>query len=324
MRSFDLRGKISAALLCLSVGPFFAGMAQGQTVIANIQVPGFVGPGAVDPIAHKVYLPTGSFVTVIDEKTNKLAGLITLPTNWPAVAVALNPITSRLYVGAENGGLFIVNTRTLATVGSINVNATSMVINLLTNKIFVSDFESNLYVIDGYTNNIETTIPINFIQNIALNPLTGRVYAAQDLFPGEVTVVDGYSNKIVATVAAGGDLSFSVALDLAHDRFYTADQFGTVSVFNGRTNKLETTITVPGQPVDVQFDEVGRKLYVTDVSGNELYVIDTVKDKVTGGVSVGPGAEYATLDEIRGLLYVGTSGSDPNVPTSNVAVVKIR
>ncbi len=49
MRSFDSRGEISAALVCPRVGLFFASMAHGQTVIANIQVPGFVGPGVADP-----------------------------------------------------------------------------------------------------------------------------------------------------------------------------------------------------------------------------------------------------------------------------------
>ncbi len=321
------------AAACLSAA------VNAQRVIATIPVADFVGGGAVDPLAKLAYLPTGvdnngaSQVTVVNERTQTIAGYITLLTDWPAVSAALNYETGLLYVGTEFGGLFVVNPRTEATVASVNVNAASVAVNSATNKIYVSDFGQNLYVVDGATNSIDTTVSIQGIENITVNPFTNRIYAAVDFNPGMVAVVDGKTNQVVAEPKAASGLSFGVAVDPFRDIFYSSDTnqlstsgTGTVSVYNGRTNTLTASTTLEGFPASVVEDPVTFTVYASNFPENTVDIIDGAKHTLIDSVAVGSQPQYLTDDPINKLLYVGCQGpNDANgLPTYVLYVIRTR
>jgi len=300
-------------------------------VIANIPVPGFVGQGQSDPITGKAYIPVSTGVAVVDEKTNTVETVITVATNWTITAAAINPLTNLLYVGAQSGGMFVVDARTHRTVGFVNVNAVSIDLDPITNTIYASDFSSTLYVVNGKTNAVETSIPISGIQNIAVNPVTNRIYAAQENLPGNVIVIDGKNNQIVATVAAGGDLSVGVAVDPIHNLFYSSEEFGlnfnqtasTATAYDGKTNTQTAVVQIPGQAGSLVVNPLTQKIYVAGSTDNELNAIDGKTNKLTGNLAVGTNPQYETIDSLRGLVYVGTEDtSDPNNLTGNLAVVK--
>jgi DNA-binding beta-propeller fold protein YncE len=318
MRS--LLGKLTLPTLLVCLAPCAATAASAQTILATLPVPGFPGQGDVDPIAQKAYIPTGAGsnavtqVTVIDEKTNTISNVITVPSDWQAVTATLNAANGLLYIGAESGGLYIVNPKTDAVVGFINVPAASVAINPITNTIYVSDFTSDLYVIDGATDNIVTSLVINGIQNIAVNPVTNRIYAAvEDFSPGYVAVVDGNTNQQIAMVAAGSGLTFGVAVDPVRNLFYSFEQFGTVTVYDGRTNTQITAIPIPGQPSGLAVDPITRTIYVSDSADNTVDVVNGNTNQITGSFAVGSGPEYLTDDPFHKLLYVGNgSGTQVN------------
>lgn len=313
--------------------------ANAQRVIAKIPVADFVGGGAVDPVAHRAYIPTGaadngtvSQVTVVDERNQKIAGYITLPTDWPAVSVALNERTGLLYVGTEFGGLFVVDRRTGETVASINVNAASVAVNSFTNKIYVSDFDQNLFVVDGASNMIDTMIPIQGIENIAVNPYRNRIYAAVDFNPGMVAVVDGRTNQVIAEPKAASGLSFGVAIDPFRDRIFSSDTnqlsnsgTGTVSVYDGRTNKLIASVSVEGYPALVVEDPITSIVYASNTPKNTVdFRNDKLREEKIRSIAVGLQPQYMTDDPINKLLYVGCQGpNDANgFPTYVLYVIK--
>ncbi len=290
---------------------------------------GFPGQGVYDNATQETYVPTGtnasgtSEITVINKK-NVVVKTFTLPTNWGAVTAALNPITRKLYVGAEDGGLFVLNPKTGVLIGYVNVSAVSVVVNQFTNKVYVSDFVGTLNVIDGATDNIIKSIPVNGIENIAINPVTNRVYAAQDYFPGQVTVINGQSDTILTTVQAGSGLTFSVTVDPLTNTFYSSEELGTVTVYDGKTNQRKAVIAIPGQPATVICDPSEKKAYVTDSADNKVYIIDTKTNTVTGGLTVGATPQYMTIDSVHDLLYVGNTGqTDANGnPVFSLSVIK--
>lgn len=221
-----MRARILTMIFLLAAACLSA-TANAQSVIATIPVEDFVGGGAIDPLAKLAYIPTGNYngttsqVTVVNEETQTISSYITLATDWPAASAALNYKTGLLYVGTEFGGLFVVNPKTGATVAFVNVNAVSVAVNSVTNKIYASDFDQYLYVVDGATNTIDTMVNIQGIENITMNPLSNRIYAAVDFNPGEVAVVDGKTNRVVAEPTAASGLSFGVAVDPFRDIFYS-------------------------------------------------------------------------------------------------------
>ena len=212
-------------------------------------------------------------------------------------------------MGTQVGGLFVVNAKTGATVAVVNVNAVSVAMNPVTYKIYASDFNSTLYVIDGATNNIETTMNVNSIDNIAVNPFTNRIYSAiQNFIVGGVAVIDGTTNQVIAQPPAGSGLSFSVAVDPIKNDFYSAEQFGTAIVYNGRTNTQVKAIAISGHPSGLADDPFTHTLYVSNYQTNSVDVINASTYAVTSEVAVGLQPEHMTDDAANELLYVGCQG----------------
>src|ERR1700680_877060 len=138
------------------------------------------------------------------------------------VAVAVNPLTNKIYVGSCGGGDTCGGVVTVvdgATYPTTPVNARSghifsLAINQVTNTIYAAgasyfSLSGFLTVINGATN---TTAVINVGYEpsaIAINPVTDQIYVANSCgndssctSGGTVTVIDGATQN-TATVSAG-------------------------------------------------------------------------------------------------------------------------
>jgi DNA-binding beta-propeller fold protein YncE len=336
-----MRRRIQTVSLFLATACLSAA-AHAQTVIATIPITAYAGGGAVDPKAKLAYIPTGtndantnpsSQVTIVDEKTQTIAGYITFDSEWQAVSAALNYRTGLLYVGLEGGGLYVVNPKTRETVGYVNVPAACVAVNSETNMVYVSDFDQNLYAIDGATNTIVADVTVQGIENIAVNPRTNTIYAAVDFNPGKVAVVDGRTNQIIAEPTAASGLTFGVAVDPFRNIFYSSDTnqlsssgTGTVSVYNGKTNTLTTSVTEDGYPALVVEDPVTFTVYASNYPEGTVDIIDGATNTQTGSVTVGADAQYMTDDPVNKLLYVGCQGPNTSegYPTYLLYVIKTK
>ncbi len=120
-------------------------------------------------------------------------------------------------------------------------------------------------------------------------------------------------------MTAGGDLTFSVGVDYVHNLVYTADQLGTVSVIDGKTNTLKATISTGGQPGYLSVDSARRRIYVDNTSNglSAVQVINGANDKVIDTIPIPGGPNYSDIDPFRGLLYVTTLGPDVYVIKTN-------
>lgn len=318
MSTVSLQGKLSLAASVFCLLPLSITPAYAQRIIAAIPVP-YASDVAVNPVTARAYLPVASGVDIVSELTNTVIGFIPISSPSGPEEVAVNPITSRLYVTTSQS-LFVVDTLTHQVVTSVNVPAVAVAVNIATNKIYADDFNDNVYVIDGATNNLLKDIPFpEGVENLAVNPVTNRIYVAEDLFPGKVGVINGANDTVITTVSAGGDLTFDVGVDYIHNIVYTADEFGTVSVIDGRTNTLTDTITVGGQPGTLSVDSQHRRIYVDNNSNglSAIQVINGANNKLIDTVSIPGGPEYSDIDPYRGLLYVTTLGPDVYVVKTN-------
>jgi len=318
MPALSFQGKVALAAAAFCLLPFSTTLASAQKIIAAIPIPNATDV-AINPVTELAYIPSGSAVAIVSEKTNTVLGYALIESAYGPEEVAVNPLTNRLYVTTSQA-LYVVDTTTNLVVATVNVPAVGVAVNIATNKIYVSDFESNVYVIDGKTNNLLKDIQFpEGVENLAVNPVTNRIYVAEDLFPGKVGVINGATDTILTTVNAGGDLTFSVGVDYVHNLVYTADQLGTVSVIDGKTNTLKTTITTGGQPGYVSVDSLRNRVYV-DNTGNGLsaiQVINGANDKIINTVSIPGGPNYSDIDPYRSRLYVTTLGPDVYVLKTN-------
>lgn len=309
MRISAKKPGVVLAATCLAILRTCTQGASAQTVIATIPLAGSPGGIGVDPVAQKIYVAEGPQVQVIDEKTNTPVASFTINTNWAITDVKPNPATGLIYVAAQNGGMWVVDPKTYQPITMVNVNAVTLAVNPATNTIFASDFNNTLWAVDGKSNTIVTQISINGIENVAVNPATNTIYAAQDLFPGQITVINGKNYKEVATVKAGSGLSFDVTTDAEHNQFFSGDQMGTVSMYDGKTNKLIAAPNTGGQMVGVSADPAVGKVYAADYQNNVVDVLSETTHTVINSIPVGTNPEYMDIDPFRGFLYVGNSSS---------------
>jgi DNA-binding beta-propeller fold protein YncE len=312
MSCFLKEGRVSLALGCVCTLLFTGAHAWGQKVIATIPLDNTPAGVGVDYVAQKVYVAVQSEVEVIDEKDHKVVASFNLPTDWTITDVKPNPATGLIYVAAEGGGLWVLDPKTLFPLAMININAAALAVDPVTNMIYVSDFNNTLCVVDGKWSTLVKQITVDGIQNVAVNPATNRIYVARGLFPGHVEVIDGKTYRKIADPAAGGDLSFDVAVDPVHDLFFSSEQLGTVSIYDGKTNKRTGSVTIKGEPTGIVADPKVKTVYAADYENNDVDVLNEASKRVERKVSVGArtSPEYMDIDPFRGFLYVADSGSN--------------
>lgn len=181
MKFSALRGHVClvAAFLCLLAPP--ATTALGQTVVATIPTSNPPGAVDVDPIAGRLYIPFQNQILVSNENSNQVIHTITVGLDLEAVAV--DPLTSRLYAADPfQGLLYVIDTKTYATVSTITIPyARTVAVNTLTNRIYVSN-SFYVFVIDGSTNQTLTLISLDGARGLAINPMTNRIFVAQDVY----------------------------------------------------------------------------------------------------------------------------------------------
>ncbi|MGA2631822.1 MAG: choice-of-anchor D domain-containing protein, partial [Terriglobia bacterium] len=196
-------------------------------------------------------------VTVIDGATNATT---TIPAGLSPHAVAVNPVTNKIYVANVSGNNVTVidgatNATTTVTAGTSPWDAA---VNPVTNQIYVTNaFGSSVTVIDGATDT-STTVAVG-VQPYALavNPVSNKIYVANGA-NNNVTVIDGATNSTTTVVV--GTVPCAVAVNPVTNKIYVANRdSNNVTVIDGATNATST---------------VTNRIYVTNGVSNSVTVIE--------------------------------------------------
>ncbi len=204
-------------------------VATGNSVLVLDAALGAVGSVAfpafgvaVNTSTSRVYATRLFPAEVLQIDGNSLAAINSSPLGgspcgFSLNCVAVNEATNRVYIVDFTGAtVSVLNGSTLGVIASVPVGAfpTGIAVDPGLNQIYVSTF-SAVQVIDGATNTIiagfaPPAVPGGFLGNIAVSPLTHRVYVAERLSPGRLFIIDGLGLSVVTTVP----LSISVAAQL--------------------------------------------------------------------------------------------------------------
>lgn len=309
------RGKASLFAITFCLISLCAASAQAQRVISTVPVPQ-ASQIALDPATGYAYVAAGDGIAVISETTGALVR--TIPISGGVYAAAANFLTSRLY--AANGNeLYVIDTNSGAIVDTLSIPASFLAVNVATNTVYAGDFNQTVYVVNGATNTVTTTITVPQALQMTVNPATNRLYIADSnpIF-GEVTVVDGKTNQVITNITIPGS-TFTVftAVDPVRNVIYASDSnstgsaSGVVAVINGATNTVTTTITVPGEPTGLALDPVARRVYVANFALDEVQIINEATNQLTATtIPVGSEPYYASDDFYRGLLFITNNFSE--------------
>jgi YVTN family beta-propeller protein len=157
---------------------------------------------------------------------------------------------------------------------------------------------------------------------IALNLDNDLIYVSnygQFNTTGTVSVINGTTNTIVATIPVGKNPQ-AIAYNPANGLFYVANTLSdTLSIINGTSNSLIGSIAVgdfPGKsPTGIAVNSINNTIYVTNMGSNTISVINGTSNVVVDNITSGAEGNLFSptgiaYDSDNDNIYVVNRGSD--------------
>jgi len=300
----------------------FAGQCFAESVVATIPVP---VPNSLDlnPLTQLVYV--ASFFTptvqVISEQSNTVVDIITFPPgpdgqNPEFSGVGVNPVTSRLYASDPRVGLVYVvdlghKNRILTSIPVPTANG--IAVNPRTNKIYVSTFFSNsVVIIDGNTNTVTNTISVPFSEKAAVDIFANRVYVPSQNFLGQIFVLDGNTDAILAQIPTG-NFTTGVGIDFLRHLAYASNEGFTpdtnnLAIIDTITNTVVGTIATDQSPRPVSVNPFTNRIYTatTFQSQDVVDIIDGNTRQVINRLPIGHNPSDSAIDLVHHSLYISS------------------
>jgi len=286
---------------------------------------------AVNPVTNRIFVNDrlnavllGNFITVIEGGS---VGTTPVFTSFAlgqslSAGIIFNTTTNRVYVASQsfNNGISFDTTKGAVTVidgtstGVLPVilaqiqipqPVTGIDVNTTTNKIYVSG-TSNVYVINGITNAITSTIPIGGGSfGVGVNETTNKIYVALNA-AGTVKVIDGSTDTLTGATITVGAQPQDVEVNTATNKIYVANGgSNTVSIIDGTSDAVVATFSLSlSFPAGVGVNE----------STNRVYVANQANDTVTvlGGLTAVNQMSFNALRQGNNALIQWQTGYEVN------------
>jgi len=328
-------------------------------VITTVQIAtgGFANGGSgtfwptINTKTNRVYVANlaNSTVSVIDGWTDKLIDTIAinhnLPGSFPAgflsgpVQVAIDEDTNTIYVLTNNGTISVVDGRTDKVKSSfvVDTNTTSpegfstgsIVFSKRTGKLYVSNSDIQIDVIDPKKQKVITRIADDSAYALAIDQSTNTIYNVQH-WDGSVFVINGYTDQVTDTITGVGRPSVPndcyktatctdegsqpdwAGVDESLHRLYVGlDGDQTTVTIDTRSNTVLKTNPIGSYSVAV--DPINHAAYTINAISAVLGVINGFTDTIVAN-NIPAGIQYQTIPEgiavnpVTGKIYVADFG----------------
>ncbi len=146
------------------------------------------------------------------------------------------------------------------------------------------------------------------LQSVAVNPDTNRVYVANHE-SDTVSVIDGETNKVIATVDVG-EAPNRIVVNEQTNRVYVSNLISSsLTVIDGDSDEPIDTVQLDGKPSAVAVDARNNLVYIADsVSG--VYVLDGELGAIVDTIRVGDHPSDIAVNSGTNAVYVVNHFSD--------------
>jgi DNA-binding beta-propeller fold protein YncE len=330
MRSSS-RAIIAAAILLTATAPT-ASWAQGYHVIKQTLLGGEGGWDyvTVDPDAHRVYIPRGTHVMVVDEQTHMT--IADIPGMRGIHGVALVPKVNRGFVTGNDpkGVIYVFDLKTDQVTSKIATgeeDCDGLFYDPATDRIYVQNGDSmTSTVIDPAAAKVVGTIKYSGPLEAGVSDGKGTLFVNL-VDSGEIAQVDAKALAVKTTLSAKPcERGYGAAFDTAHRRLFVACQ-GAMPVgvvINADTGKIVASMPIGGGSDGVAFDAgTGDVFFTCRDGGSGMGVVNIFHedspDKYTkvADVKYFYGARTVALDpKTHHIFSVGATKNDPVPPTA--------
>lgn len=246
-----------------------------DAVVATIPVGARPFAVAVDPVTNRVVVSNtfNDVMTIVDGATNVTSTM----KAGGADAMLVPERGGRVYLtGYEDKNLRVLDEATRSfsreETGKHNWGIAE---NVRTGDLWTPLAGSGAVVMLAGGDGQRTEIAVGAIPcAVAVNAATNRVYVV-NYGDETLSVVDGATKKVVATVAVGSHPQ-AVAVDAQRNRVYVANVHGdSVTEIDGVTNRVVRTRPAGKNPYAIAVSEATGQVFVADLEGDPLTVLAT-------------------------------------------------
>ena len=228
-------------------------------------------------------------------------------------------------VGGDQGNVTVINTTNNRPITNITEpfhhTPRDLAYDPTDKKLFVADVYSNtISVINTTSNGLIDSIPAGSITDgVVYDSKNGNVYAINAGSP--VTVIRASDDKVIGGITVGSN-SLGGVFDPANSEVYVFNQgSGSVSVIDGATNTVLTTIHGLPSPVAGAYDSANGKIYVANYDSGGVSIIDTTTNQLVNTVPGNGGFGGVLFDPDNNMIYVADTGHQGNGPGGNKLLV---
>lgn len=281
-------------------------------------------------------------ISVIDGSTNLVINTIdTTEFEGEICAIVVNPDTNLIYVAKSifevfedtfirEGSIIMIDGSTNEIIKIIKTRPelVALHVNPQTNRIYAlstltpnqpsDEFDNKVNVIDGFTNEIISTINVGLARepsaDVAVNSVTNRIYVSNQFVVSTLDVIDGVTNQVIATVNLSGGPR-QIGINHSTNHIYVIEGPNVVDAIDGSTNKVITSVKLQEDFNDfnnllrgISVNPDTNLIYVVSTSGNLTVILDEID-----------ALPIPTLSPVPTVTVVPTSTTLLPTPTVTVA-----
>lgn len=309
--------------------------AEGQTVMTDANGE-YRFSGLPDGKTYNVTPSSGMYTFIPDNTDVEIDGSSIAVTNFEAVACCGGITTNRVYVSNYDGNsVSVIDSTTNNVVSTIALGhpagASAFLPEL--NRLYVTSVTTNnLTIVNTITNTVLTTITLpGRTGSVVVDRTTNKIYVAEygdntsGLLPlgTRIWVLNAITNALLNTINVGTNIQ-ALTIDVAHRRMYVTDFHTSASTsgllfpINIDTDTTLAGITCGILPQGNSLNTLLHRVYVTNLAGDSVTVINTLTNAVVGTIAVGDHPEAISVDETIDRALV-TNSNNNNVSLINTA-----
>jgi YVTN family beta-propeller protein len=234
--------------------------------------------------------------------------------------VAVDSLDDTVYVtNGTSDTLSVINGRTATVSATIAgfAEPLGVAVNVVDDTVYVTNADdSRLSILSGRTLTAVANVPTGApVSGVAVDQGDDTVYATRwdgVVGEGQVVVLDGTRQRLAAVVPIRGSSPWALGVDDLDDRVYvTGTDATSISVLNGRTASVESTIALSGNFFALAVHQADDTVYVTDYPvygpGSTLSLVDGRSGTVAKTVSTLAGPWGVAPSEAEGRVYVANA-----------------
>ena len=150
-------------------------------------------------------------------------------------------------------------------------------------------------------------------QEIAVNPVTNKIYAVNETTSGTVEVIDGATNTFSAVQDSTATTPIGVAVNPVTNTIFVANSGSSnITLIDGSTDKYVGTINDPSatNPAAIVLNPATSQIYVANKTSGYVSVIDGGTNTLVTSISTGGTSPQAlAVNPVINHIYAANNGS---------------